>query len=376
MTDKMERKYYPRTIVWEITFACNLRCIHCGTAAGKMRSDELTTKEALDLIDELAGLGTEEITLSGGEPLLRKDWQQLAEHTKQQGMKVYMVSNGYSFNKRVIEDLDRLQLNRIAVSLDGTEKTHNYIRQRPDAYERAIDAFKMMQDNGNIEYCAISQVSGINLDELDYIRDSLVDLGCGLWRIQMTTATGRMAEHDDSVLSVDNFPTFIDKILELQEAGGIKVDVGENIGFYGCKGSKLRDGRPYFGCYAGQFGAGIESNGNIKGCLSMPEYLVEGNIRDSSFTEIWDNPDNFSYNRKFTNETPLGFCRECRYMPLCRGGCTTTSFGISGSRANSPYCIYQFEHKQGIEPEDSEMVASLLDHVHKKLKAKVESVDV
>ena len=65
-------KFYPWSVVWEITFACNMRCLHCGTSAGKKRPDELNTHEALQLIDELADLGADNITLSGGEPLLRE----------------------------------------------------------------------------------------------------------------------------------------------------------------------------------------------------------------------------------------------------------------------------------------------------------------
>ncbi|HWR81915.1 MAG TPA: hypothetical protein VN285_01285, partial [Candidatus Deferrimicrobium sp.] len=60
-----EFRFFPQNVVWEITFACNMKCIHCGTSAGKARADELTTNEALGLIDELTGLGAEMITLSG-----------------------------------------------------------------------------------------------------------------------------------------------------------------------------------------------------------------------------------------------------------------------------------------------------------------------
>jgi radical SAM protein with 4Fe4S-binding SPASM domain len=153
----------------------------------------------------------------------------------------------------------------------------------------------------------------------------------------------------------------IDKLLEYKKDDDtITIDVGENIGYYGCKGSMLYDGMPYLGCYAGTRVLGIESDGKIKGCLSMPEEFVEGNIRDSSLTDIWNNPEGFAYNRKFTRETATGICHDCRYLPLCRGGCTTTSVAASGERANNPYCIYQIEKKQGIKPEDPEIVGELL----------------
>ena len=94
---------------------------------------------------------------------------------------------------------------------------------------------------------------------------------------------------------------------------------------------------------------------------SMPEEFVEGNIRDSSFTEIWNDPSNFLYNRKFTRETATGACHDCRYLPLCRGGCATTSVSATGERANNPYCMFQIEQKQGIEPVDDELILRLLE---------------
>lgn len=353
--------FYPAVVVWEITFACNMRCLHCGTAAGKRRPDELTTQESLDLIDELVRLRSMNITLSGGEPLLRRDWQILAERVKSHGLQCCIITNGYAVDKGVVEDFERLKVDKIGISFDGTEKTHNYIRQRPDSWEKVYNAMTMMSENGNVPFSAISQISNINLDEMDDIKQYLVDVGCKSWRIQMTTSTGRMAEHSNLVMSMDNFPRFIDKIIEIKEEGKIKVFVGENIGFYGNKGFRLYDDMPYFGCYAGMRVLGIESNGDIKGCLSMPEDWVEGNIRDSSMTEIWNNPDGFAYNRKFTRETAEGACHDCKYLPICRGGCATTSKGATGSRANNPYCIYQVELKNGVPQKDNKLVEEILE---------------
>jgi radical SAM protein with 4Fe4S-binding SPASM domain len=354
-------KFYPQVVVWEITFACNMRCLHCGTAAGKKRPDELTTREALDLIDELARLGCGNIVLSGGEPLLRPDWRQLAERVKNNGVKCCLISNGYAVTREVVDDFERLGLDKIGISFDGSEKTHNYIRQREDSWKKAYSSMKLMSENGHIPFVAVSQISNINLGELDNIRDALIDVGCKEWRIQMTTSTGRMMEHKDLVLSLDNFPRLVDRILELKNDSRIALDVGENIGYYGCKGYQLQDGGLYYGCYAGMRVAGIESDGKIKGCLSMPEEFVEGNIRDSSFTEIWNRPDGFAYNRKFTRETASGACHDCKYLPLCRGGCATTSVSATGCRADNPYCIYQFELRDGITCEDMEVVRDLLE---------------
>ncbi len=350
---------FPEAVVWEITFACNMRCIHCGTSAGKRRVDELTTREALNLIDELAGLGARTITLSGGEPLMREDWRELAGRVKKHGITLHLITNGYLVTPEIVEDMAALQFDRIGVSLDGSEPTHNYIRQREDSYHRALAAIDHLQGR-NVDFCVVSQISDVNLHELDFLHRTLVEHDCRIWRIQMTTATGRMRARTEAALSLDNYPRLISKLFDLKAAQDILIDVGENIGYYGCQGSALNDNLPYLGCYAGTRVAGVESNGDVKGCLSMPEEFVEGNIRDSSFTAIWNDPDRFAYNRKFTRETAAGACRECRYLPLCRGGCATTSVAQTGCRANNPYCIYQMEVRQGIPPVDPKEVTDLL----------------
>ncbi len=349
--------FYPQKVVWEITFACNMRCLHCGTAAGKKRDDELSTAEALGLIDELADLGCEEITLSGGEPLMRKDWPLLAEHIKRRGLTALLITNGYAVTEDTLKEFRRVKLDNVGVSFDGTQKTHNHIRQRDNSYQRAIDAMRMMRE-AELPFCAVSQVSNMNLADLDNIYQDLIDVGCWGWRIQMTTTTGRMPR--ELVLTPDRFPEMVDKILELKKDGRILVDVGENIGFYGCKGAALYDDQPYLGCYAGLRVAGITSNGDVRGCLSMPEEFNEGNVRDGGFAAIWNKPDGFAYNRQFTRETASGDCYDCKYLHLCRGGCSTTSFSASGTRANNPYCMYQIERAQGIEPNDSEIIAEML----------------
>jgi len=353
-------KFYPRSVVWETTFACNMNCLHCGTAAGRKRPNELTTEEAFNLIDELAALGCEDITISGGEPLLRKDWRQLAEKVISSGIRGLIITNGFLVTKEIVDDFERLGLNRVGVSLDGLQKSHDMIRRRENSWERAVNALRLITENGTVRNCAISSISNLNFDDLDGIRDTLLDVGCEQWRIQMVTGTGRMQDNINEVLTIDMLPKLIDKILEYQKDGRIKISLGENIGYFGCKGTELWGDIPYFGCYAGTRVAGIESDGTIKGCLSMQEDFVEGNIRDSSFTEIWNNPDGFAYNRKFTRETASGECHDCRYLPLCRGGCATTSFAATGCRADNPYCIYRLEKNQGIEPKDNQLINDLL----------------
>lgn len=341
-------RLYPYNAVWEITFVCNMRCLHCGTSAGEKREDELTTNEALKLVDDLADLGCEILTLSGGEPLLRKDWKELAQQAKERKIKTGLITNGWCVNDKVVKDFRKIGFDMIGVSFDGTQPTHDMIRRTPGSYEKAYLALKMIKESGQ-KVCALTQVSQLNLKELDDIYHDLLRVGIPLWRIQMTTSTGRMCEMKNGTLAPEDMPDLARKILQIRNEKRINIDAGENIGYYGELGDALWFGHPYTGCYAGCRVIGIESNGNIKGCLSMPEECVEGNIRERPLKEIWEDMALFSYNRDFSPDKAQGFCKECPHLSFCRCGCATTALSATGSRFNNPYCLYRIEMTSGNE---------------------------
>jgi radical SAM protein with 4Fe4S-binding SPASM domain len=132
----------------------------------------------------------------------------------------------------------------------------------------------------------------------------------------------------------------------------------DDIGYYGKPEPGLRDDGgelPFWiGCRAGCQVVGIESNGNVKGCLSLPSSMhgetrfVEGNLRDKSLAEIWQSEEAFAYNRKWSESQMTGFCRVCRYRDFCRGGCTWTVHCHKGDGGEgNPFCFYYQAVRQG-----------------------------
>lgn len=133
-------KYIPCQVVWEMTLRCNLNCLHCGSAAGKARSTELSTKEGVQLIHDLAKIGSREVCFMGGEPLLRKDWYELAKEVKKLGMEFLIISNGFNINEEIMNKLATLDPYAVATSLDGgTAKTHDYIRGRKGSFDKVME---------------------------------------------------------------------------------------------------------------------------------------------------------------------------------------------------------------------------------------------
>lgn len=128
--------YVPEIYVWEPTRACDLSCTYCGSGAGSCRPNELSTAEALDLVAQLARLGTRLLTLSGGEPTLRHDWPELARAAVAAGLTVNLVSNGQGDGQRLADLAREVGLANVAISIDGLAATHDALRT-PGAFARA-----------------------------------------------------------------------------------------------------------------------------------------------------------------------------------------------------------------------------------------------
>jgi radical SAM protein with 4Fe4S-binding SPASM domain len=343
--------YFPRLAVWELTLACNLNCRHCGSRAGKARDDELTTEEALQLCADLAALKCRYLTLGGGEPLARSDWPQLAEKLVGLGVNVNMVSNGRAWDHNTTLTAKRVGLESVAFSVDGLEETHEYIRRVKGHWRHIFDVIEDCKKEG-LTASVITTVNRRNLHELEALRDILTERGVARWQIQLGIPSGNMADYPDLVISPEDVLDMVPLVAKLcRERKGPKVYPGHNVGYFGEPEEDLRDkgeAIPFWiGCNAGCSVIGIESNGNIKGCLSLPSAMnnvdafVEGNIRQQPLAEIWNRPGAFSYNRDFSIEKMQGFCRTCDYAEICRGGCAWTAFSHTGSRLDNPYCYYR-----------------------------------
>ena len=100
---------------------------------------------------------------------------------------------------------------------------------------------------------------------------------------------------------------------------------------------------PWNGCQAGISTIGIQSNGEVKGCLSLPQEFIEGNIRDNLISDIWQKPGFCSYNRDFKESDLNNSCIGCKYGKKCRGGCLGVSIGVTGKSNGDPYCLKTIE---------------------------------
>ncbi|MEW5801666.1 MAG: radical SAM protein [bacterium] len=344
-------KYYPRNVVWELTLRCNMNCAHCGSAAGPERSRELNQEEALDLCHQLGRLGCEILTLLGGEPFLREDWDDLAQCLNEYGVKVNAISNGYLMDQALVDRIRKAGLINVAISLDGLQETHEKIRRKPGSYHRVLNALTLLRRN-EVSTAVVTTICKNNLAELDELCRIVTESGAEIWQVQLGVPRGRLCEHAEFIIQPEDMHTVEQFIIRVRQKGLIRLDVADNIGYFGQHEEALRANIPgrmplWTGCFAGVQALGIEANGDIKGCLSMPSLpeFKEGNIRQESLTAIWNKPGNFAYNRSFHTSLLEGDCADCAYDYVCRGGCKSTAYCFTGSIFNNPYCLYRLEKK-------------------------------
>jgi len=339
-----EPRYRPRICVWELTLACNCRCVHCGSSAGSARSQELTNHRALRLISELADLGCESVTFSGGEPLLRPDWPDLAGAIRRSGMQVELISNGLLAAERA-DAIVAAGFASVNFSVDGPATVHDQLRGVSGALERIWLAANTLRQAG-VKLGAVTQVNRYNWEHLPVLLDLLTLRGFDAWQLQVTMPHGRaLGNRAELCLLPAELPALERTILDLRGRSQIPILVGDNIGYMSCNEPHLRsvsgNGDQFWaGCQAGLGVIGITSDGNVRGCLSLPASFDEGNLRQRRLADIWSNTNAFAYNRKFDPARLTGSCAGCAFAAICRAGCHSLAVAASSEITCNPYCLH------------------------------------
>jgi radical SAM protein with 4Fe4S-binding SPASM domain len=350
------RTYHPASVaqrprptyaVWELTLACDQRCRACGPRAGSARADELSTDEALQLVDALAELGVGEVTLIGGEAYLRDDVLLVVRRIRERGMAATMTTGGLTLTRRRAAALAEAGLQHVSVSIDGLAATHDALRTE-GGFVRAIDALRSMRDAG-VSIGANTQINRRTMGELVTLGARLADEGINAWQLILTIAHGNAADEPDLVLQPYMMLELYDelaKVVELCEARRIAIWPGNNLGYFGPLESRLRRhqnaGGHYRGCQAGTSVIGIQSDGRIKSCPTLGgAHNTGGSIREHDLATIWDGAPELRALGGRTIDDLWGFCRTCYYAKTCMGGCSATSEPLFGRPGNNPFCHHR-----------------------------------
>lgn len=346
-TRAIDQQARPIYVVWELTLKCDLACRHCGSRAGAPRPDELALEEALVLVRQLAEMGAKEVTLIGGEVYLYDGWTQVIREIRRAGMQCSIVTGGRGWTLERAREAKAAGLQSIAVSIDGDEPTHDRLRGLGGAYQSALRALETSRQVG-LPVALNTQVNRLSMPHLRHLYELVLANGAHGWQIQLTVPAGRAADEPEVVLQPHDLLALFPVLAELKQdcdARGIKCLLGNNVGYFGPLDHVLRSytlrGHS-LSCQAGRLTLGIEANGDIKGCPSLPTTKwVGGNVRQYHLRDIWERSDALRVNRDRTVAQLWGFCATCYYAEECQGGCSWMASSLFGRTGNNPYCHHR-----------------------------------
>lgn len=340
-------EYTPVTAVWEVTMGCNMRCDHCGSACAEPLPDELTTKEALQVCDDMKALGLKWITLSGGEPLIRKDWPLLAGRLYRNGIIPNIITNGWLVTEQMVKTAEANGVETISISLDGVKNTHDAIRKK-GSYDKVISAFQVLNKMNHVSG-ANTTITKQNIEELEAIKEILLAHQVDLWQIQIGLPMGNLSKNRGIVIEPDSVDYLLAFSYKTTLEGQIKVFPADCLGYFTRKETIVRQMSVgsttpvvWQGCNAGKRSFGLLHNGDVLGCTSIREKaFIEGNVRQRSLKDIWNDPRSFKWAREMKKSDLAGDCKTCRYGDICLGGCPNTRLTLNGSiYTENEYCAY------------------------------------
>ena len=219
----------PRRATWEVTSACNLRCPHCLNDSGKAHDEELDTKQAMTVIDELSKNKVLSVLISGGEPLLRPDILTLLEYISSKRIRPSIATNGVELPEEIIIGLRDLPVYQAHVSIDGIGAQHDRFRGRKGAFEASCKTIRRLQEEG-ISVSISTTVTAENLDDFDRIIDLAVDLGCAGFLANSFLPSGRGKRNVERLsLTTDGYYRFYKKLFEKSKELEGKLDIASDL---------------------------------------------------------------------------------------------------------------------------------------------------
>ncbi|MBI3976859.1 MAG: radical SAM protein, partial [Chloroflexi bacterium] len=331
--------YLPRIISWNVTAACNLRCPHCYLDAGRRRADELSTAEALGLVDQMADAGAELLILTGGEPLIRKDLPVLAQRAAARGMVVVLGTTGTLLDRERARALKESGVTAAGISVDSTDPgKHDAFRGVAGAWARAVAGIEACRAEG-LDVLVHTTALKMNVREIPDLVRFAHQQGARAFHLFFLVCTGRGEQLTD--LSPEEYETLLAFVLDSQ-AGYPGMMVRARCAPYVQRLAQERgaDALPSAGCLAGTSYCRITPKGDVTPCPYLP--LQAGNVRGEPFQTLWASSPVL---QQFRTPRLEGKCGACHFAqgaePLCVG-CRARSFALTGDLLGAdPWCRYE-----------------------------------
>jgi mycofactocin radical SAM maturase len=303
----------PVNVTWEMTYACNLACVHCLSDSGRKKPDELTTAQCLRVIDELAHNKVFQFNIGGGEPFMRPDFLDLMDHAHEKGMVTCISTNGTLIDKAVARRLDH-PLVYIQVSLDGATPASNDPIRGKGSFAKALEGIRLLRER-DIELSINTVLTRLSFPELDRLTALAAGYGAKL-RVSRFRPSGRgkrswsrLNVSADEMLAFSNWLNDHLGVSTGDSFFSVSTEERRNLGLNMCGACKLT-------CC-------ISPSGGVYPCAFLQEAdFKAGVISETAFAEIWHQSPVF---RSFRN-LEIASCESCRRFDLCHGGCPAIAY--------------------------------------------------
>lgn len=349
MKQAPDHKRNLRLLFWESTIRCNLHCAHCRRVEADAAVDsDLTTAQAMGLIDQLAGVGQAQgfmplLVFSGGEPLCRNDIFELIEYAVAQGIKCALATNGTLIDPTMAARVKAAGVERVSVSLDGaTGQIHNKLRKLEGSFEAAVHGIECLRQCG-VPFQINMTLTRYNAHQLDDVFALAETLGAVAVHLFMLVPVGCGEEFaEEDMLSADQYEQLLDRIAKKEHTGRleIKVTCGPHYERV-IRQQKLPHKHASKGCLAGSGVLFVGHSGEVFPCGYLPIHC--GNILQTPLVKIWaDSPD---LARMRDTQQLKGKCGVCGYRAVC-GGCRARAYAATGDYMEAePMCVYTPQRK-------------------------------
>ncbi len=353
---KQKKKYIPRLIAWEITRSCHLNCRHCRAAARfGPYENELTTEEIFKTMDSIASFVKPIIILTGGEPMMRTDLNDIIRYGDKLGLRMVMSPCGKLLTEERARDLMDAGIKRISISIDGkTPESHDDFRGVKGAFKDAMKGIEAAKKAG-LEFQINTTITKYNIHELKDILDLAIQIGAVAFSPFLLVPTGRGKDLIDMEISPIEYEDVLNWIYEKRQQVPIQLRPTCAPHYYRIfREREKKEGRSVNpkthgldalskGCMGGQSFAFISHTGIIQICGFLETEC--GNIRKSGYDlkHIWNTSEVFLQMRDI--DSYHGRCGYCEYRMVC-GGCRARAYATTGDYLDEePYCVYRPRRK-------------------------------
>jgi mycofactocin radical SAM maturase len=308
----------PICLTWELTYACNLACVHCLSSSGRRDPRELSTEQCMHVIDELEYLQVFYVNIGGGEPTVRRDFWELLDYAGAHRVGVKFSSNGSRISRTAARRLAANDYVDVQISVDGATREVNDAVRGVGSFDTALGAMRRLADAGAKGFKISVVVTRHNVGQLDELK-ALADRYSAQLRLTRLRPSGRGAAVWDVL-----HPTAAQqkRLYDWLTAHGETVLTGDSFFHLGAFGSPLAGLNL---CGAGRIVCLIDPVGDVYACpFAIHDAFRAGNVLDAGgFTKVWRESELFLSLRSPRME---GACTSCGHRDSCRGGCMAAKF--------------------------------------------------